>query len=105
MASCKQDRRAAASSPPPPPAAAHHEKQPPGGRNARLPLVGSTCVQRPRWPPLSSTGVHWSQQIADSWDGGGRGKEFGAHWREEGSFEKLENAKEEGQEERSKPGV
>ena len=55
-----------------------HQKQPPGARNACLSLVGWSGVQRSDWLPLSSTGVHWSQQqIADSWDGWGRGKEFG----------------------------
>ena len=64
-------------------------------------MVRWTCVQPPDWPVLSSTGVHWSQQIVDSWDGGGRGElEFGAeeYWtEEERTFERLE--------ERSKPGI
>ena len=38
----------------------------------------------------------------DSWDGGGRGEEFGAeHWKEEESFERLEQE----QEKRSKSGT
>ena len=49
-------------------------------------MVDSACVQRSDWLPLSSTGVHWSEQIADSWDGGGRGEEFGAHGKEEGAL-------------------
>ena len=65
-------------------------------------MVRWTCVQGSDWLPLSSTGVHWSQQIVDSWDGGGRGEEFGAeHWKEEESFERLEQE----QEKRSKQGT